>query len=455
MLTKDICVRYSFYLSFLLLFGGCATHQTDKSIFQNKKTVVQKEYVADIKELPQSIEPYLSNLQETHFIGSLQEYEKAYFKPWNIEKIDITLDEARWAYQIFTPKNSYGVNLLPLTQEYFLDIEEKSNFEDFATLNKTAITVVHTDMRAFPSEKPLFLNPDKAGEGFPFDYLQNSSIAPNKPLLVSHYSKDKEWVFVESSFTYGWIKARDMVFMPKKYIKSYQNAQKVFVQKENIPLYDKKNNFLFRTQIGMLLPIVDMRKKEQKTPVLLISNYKNQESFYITNYIENYIVKKGVLEFNQKNIKDIFHEVSQVKYGWGGMYVNRDCSSILRDFFAPFGIWLPRNSSKQRQIGEVISLKNLTDEAKLQKIKNKAIPFETLLYKKGHILLYVGIQDGKVVVFHNTWGVKTQKDGEEGRFIIGKPIFSTLEVGSNLKDYDKNASILHKLESMNIITKRK
>ena len=57
-----------------------------------------------------------------------------------------------------------------------------------------------------------------------------------------------------------------------------------------------------------------------------------------------------------------------------------------------------------------------------------------------------------IVVFHNAWGIKTKKDGIEGRAIIGKTIFSTLRLGKNLKDYDKEGELLRNLKSMNILT---
>jgi hypothetical protein len=126
--------------------------------------------------------------------------------------------------------------------------------------------------------------------------------------------------------------------------------------------------------------------------------------------------------------------------------------STIRDFFAPFGLWLPRNSYQQSKIGKIISIENLSIEDKIKTIKAMAIPFKTLLYKKGHILIYAGIYDGKIVAFHNTWGIKTKKDGVEGRFIIGKMLFSTLNVGSNLKYFDKESSILKNLKSINILT---
>jgi len=144
--------------------------------------------------------------------------------------------------------------------------------------------------------------------------------------------------------------------------------------------------------------------------------------------------------------------VSKTNYGWGGMYEQRDCSSMLRDMFAPFGIWLPRNSLQQSKVGRVISLSDLSDEEKINIIKEKAVPFQTLLYKKGHVVLYVGTYNGEIIIFHNTWGIKTKKDGVEGRVIVGKAVFSSLNIGKYVENYDEESSMLKNLISMNIIT---
>jgi hypothetical protein len=145
-------------------------------------------------------------------------------------------------------------------------------------------------------------------------------------------------------------------------------------------------------------------------------------------------------------------EVFKSNYGWGGMYGQRDCSSMLRDMYAPFGIWLPRNSSQQAKVGKIINLENLTDDEKIAIIKNQAVPFQTLLYKEGHIVLYVGTFENEIVVFHNTWGIKTKKDDIEGRVVVGKTVFSTLRLGEDVQDYDKEGEILTNLKSMNILT---
>jgi hypothetical protein len=439
-------LRYITVVFIALFFLGCAQKHSVKPDTAKEEV---PQVLADLQNVDQNVSAYLDGVNE-RYIGSLESYEKHYFLPWNIEKIDISLHEAMWAYRAFSMNNSYGENLQPLSAEFFRDIYARSNFKNFATLNRPAITLKLINIRAFPTEKPLLMDPKKAGEGFPFDYMQNSSIAPSKPILVSHYSRDREWVFIEASFAYGWVKARDIAFIPKKYAKLYQEAQKEFVTQESQPIYDANGNFLFRSRIGMMLPEVEEKKEAFK--VLTIGSYKESSAYYIESNISKKVLHKDILEFNRENIAKILNEVRDVKYGWGGMYGQRDCSSTLRDFYAPFGLWLPRNSYEQSRIGRVILLEGLSDAKKLQTIKEEGVPFETLLYKKGHILLYVGVKNNEVIVFQNTWGVKTKKEGEEGRFIVGRPIFSTLELGSNLKNYDANASILTQLKSMNILT---
>jgi hypothetical protein len=119
--------------------------------------------------------------------------------------------------------------------------------------------------------------------------------------------------------------------------------------------------------------------------------------------------------------------------------------------FTPFGIWLPRNSYRQSKIGEVITLDGLSEDEKIKTIKEKAIPFKTLLYRKGHIVLYAGTYNDEIIIFHDTWGIRTMKDGKEGRIVIGKTIFSTLKLGEEQAYYDTNSSMTKSLKSMNIL----
>ena len=53
---------------------------------------------------------------------------------------------------------------------------------------------------------------------------------------------------------------------------------------------------------------------------------------------------------------------------------------------------------------------------------------------------------------HNMWGVKTKQGDKTGRIVVGKTVFSSLEIGKEQRFYDEKSSLLRKIDSMNIIT---
>ena len=430
------------WIVFLTLFiVGCAT--------KSSVEVKTQESVADLSFIPQDVRQYSSKLDENITEISQSEFEKQYFNVWNSPSTLGDKDSVQWAFNIFKAGQSWGENLQLHEQKFFDEMKSNSDFENYLVLNKRAITLREVNVRAFPTDRPLLRDPSKAGEGFPFDYLQNTTVHANKPLLVTHYSKDKEWVHVFSSFAYGWVKANEIAFLEKKHTDLWQKAEQILITQDNKPIYSLDGDFIFHSKIGMMFALID--EDDSEYTVLTVSSYKNTQPLFLKSKISKHIAHKGLLPFSTENINKIVDEMLLSNYGWGGMYEQRDCSSTLRDLYIPFGVWLPRNSYQQSKIGEVISLENLSDEEKIATIKEKAIPFKTLLYKIGHIVLYVGTFNGEIVIFQNTWGIRTTENGVEGRFIVGKTIFSTLEVGKNLKHYDEEAGFLQNIMSMNTL----
>ncbi|NCO00573.1 MAG: glycoside hydrolase [Epsilonproteobacteria bacterium] len=442
-------MKYFFVLILVVLFSACSINKAQ----MKEKKVVE---IDDLKYIPQSISFYTQNvdinISEDEIAKIQSNYERRYFRVWNMDEPSESLENVKWPFRSFRVGKSYGENLQPLEQSFFDEMYENSNFDNYASLNKKALTLQHVNIRVMPTLKPLTKDPTIAGEGFPFDYLQNSTLEANKPIFVSHYSKDREWVYVFSSFASGWIKSNEIVFLDKKYTDAWQEAKQLFITKENISIFSNEGDFLFKSKIGMMLAIVD--KNESDYTVLTVAAYKNSKPMFLKATLSKDVVSENILTFSKENIDHIISEISLSNYGWGGMYNQRDCSSMLRDLFSVFGVWLPRNSSQQSRMGTIISLENLEDEEKIKLIKEKAIPFQTLLYKKGHIVLYVGTYNGEIIIFHNTWGIKTKKDGVAGRVVIGRSIFSSLRLGKNQENYDEESEILRNLKSMNILTSK-
>jgi hypothetical protein len=431
-------MRYLYIVFILFVFYGCSFSDAKPDL---NKTSLD---IYDLKHIPQDVDVFTKKIVDAQKLYEVQkEFDKHYFKVWRDDfKVD-ALKDSMWAFDSYRFGNSYGENLNLLEKEFFTFMRKNANFKNYTSINRYAITTKNLNIRAFPTIKPLLRDPTQAGEGFPFDYLQNSTIYINKPLFVSHYSKDRAWVFVFSSFTSGWVKTNGIAFVDAQKVKQLQKQRYASILKDADALYDEAGNFICYAKIGMRFPIIS---QDAQNYIVEITGLGKRVK------ISKSIATDKPLILNKNNINLVMKSIFKTKYGWGGLYGDRDCSSTLRDLFAPFGIWLPRNSSKQAQVGRVISLENLSDDEKISIIKEKAIPFQTLLYKRGHILLYVGTYDKKVIVFHNTWGIKTKKDGVEGRFIIGKTIFSTLKLGEYLKDYDVDAQLLKNIKSINIIT---
>jgi len=129
---------------------------------------------------------------------------------------------------------------------------------------------------------------------------------------------------------------------------------------------------------------------------------------------------------------------------------------MLADLFAPFGLWLPRNGNDQGRFGGyAISLAHLSPKDKEITLIKNGIPFFTLLWLKGHIMLYVGTASGRALVFHNLWGLRTLKsDGSLGRYVIGKAVVTTLQPGNSLPNADPDGDLLKRLDMMTILMPR-
>lgn len=432
------------FVGFLLL-AGCTSPQTPQL------PGAEQLRIADLHHYPQNAAAYAQNISNRDLPRDIQHtYKSHYFLPWSMTEPPEKLEAVMWPFRIYKAEGSYGENLKLLPQSWFDYMLEQANFDAYGTLNRTAITLHFSHLRNFPTVKPLFKDPKQAGEGFPFDYLQNSGIHANEPLFVSHYSRDGAWVYVFTAYATGWLPAHSIAYMTKRETRSWQEARQLHLINEGYPIKDSEGRFLFYGRLGIMLPLIDVEEDHYR--VWTVTAGANNAPTFTEAEIPKYAGREEVMPLNQQTLPQLANEVMQSHYGWGGMYTERDCSSTLRDMYAPFGIWLPRNSFQQANTGRVFSLEGMERTQKLAFIKDKGIPFETLLYRKGHILLYLGIYEGEVMVLHNMWGVRTKDGDHEGRLIVGKTVISTLDIGSEQTDYDEESNMLEKLESMNIIT---
>lgn len=420
-------LKLLYFLLIPLLFTACS--------YKDKQ-------LADLKNLPQDTSLYtkdlkLPNINQNHLI---KEFKKNYFNAWDLDKLSFTKEEAFWARDSYFGKEIYLENYKLASKEWFNKQIDNSNMKEYNRVLKKALLTKNSDFKLFPTNSKLFFNPKKAGEGFPFDYNQNTRVKINTPVLISHYSKDKAWAFVESNYVLGWVRIDNLLIVNEKIIKEYQDSELHIIIKEGFEIFD--SNFSEDLKIGTLFPKLGKN--------YLIASNKGIKRVKINKDK----ISKFPLDINSKNITKISNRFINEPYGWGGANNHRDCSSFTQDFFSSFGIYLKRNSEAQTKLHKYIDLSALSNDEKKAKIKNKGIAFLTLIYLKGHIMLYIGTFNNEPLVMHNIWGIKTFNFFKEGRNIIGKTVITSLEPGIELVNIDSKRSLLKEIQGMVLLNEQ-
>lgn len=400
-----------------------------------------KEPSLPLLHYPQSVDYLISNITPQDV--AQENFTQAYYTPWFSQNMRHSKEDAMWGKRSYGLKNKYyGENLHLISNETIDRIIHETNFDAFDSIHQHAIMTKNAQMRNLPTHKPFFYKTTLPGEGFPFDNLQNSRINVNEPILISHYSKDGAWAFVESSFSAGWLPIDTFALIDAKERVAFLKLSKGAITQDNVPLYDQQQKFMTYAKIGSLFPILD------EDDQFFIAYMYTQDATQRKLFIPKAYAQKIPLPFTQESIRTISTQLLGENYGWGGYLENRDCSAMTRDFLAPFGVWIPRNSRAQKSFGTYISLKHLSDKEKEEMILKNGIAFLSLIYLKGHIMLYAGEFEHKPVVMHNIWGVKTMEDSKEGRNVIGKAILSDLHVGQNEPNVPKSSLLIARVEGI-------
>ena len=407
-----------FSLTLMLLLSGCAI----------KEGYTPKTYESNLSIVTAQV-PNISKTAPENYL-----YYR--YKPWN-EPLHVNLAQALWPWNRYQPAHKYyGENLKPRSQEWFDKHLKNAQFTNLGSVSSNAIISRGTNVRNFPTNLPLFKDPNIAGEGFPFDYNQNSQIMPFTPVWLSHYSADRMWAFIESDSFFGWVETPTVLPLSLDQQNEIKSAPKI-VALEAFELIDSAG-FYSTIPIGTLLPM------DNKGDVFAYLPNGTKISFPI----QDKNIALWPLEFTPKNLETLSAHFLNEPYGWGGLFGHRDCSAMTKDFLGSFGIWLPRNSKAQFHHSATLNLKGLPPKEKEQMIHSFAIPFLSLIYLPGHIMLYVGNIDNKPLVLHSTWGVKTLDNGKEGRYVIGKTILSDLHVGSDHPQADESASLISRIKGI-------
>ena len=411
----------------LALLGGC-------TFSMEKMPAPRDQELDDVLRLPQDIAPYVGAAGERLALGDdcramlLDEFRTRYFAPWTHATPHYDPAETKELMKNTARGRWYGVNRRIMVPETMRDLLHNCALETFPSRNATAISVAPAHLRGLPTRLPLFTSK----EGYPFDMLQYPNVKLNEPLRVLHASRDGAWLFVESAYSAGWLEARDVALADQGFIDSWMGRPQVVIIRDYATVADARLGIAHRTKIGTILPLATAG--DGWWEAVVASAGEERRAVTSVARLPREAAAPFPLAFDGANLALIGNQLLGQPYGWGEMYGLRDCSAMLRDHFLPFGIWLPRTAADQiASTRQRRDLTSLGPGEKGETIRREGLPFLTLLYKPGHVMLYIGTDpQGRPLVFHNIWSIRVKDATGERPQFIGKAVITTLEAGKEL-----------------------
>lgn len=418
------------------------------------------ETVKDVNDLRQNHLAYLPDQSKVKDLITANEqirldedYNIIYFSVWHqrepfyAKASAVNIDSGK-----FSANPGFGENKRKHTRAWYKKLLQNAALDNYPNARYPAVTIRNTALRSLPTLQPHFSSPGGDADGWPFDNLQRSAVAGNTPVFVCHLSADKAWALVETCFTFGWMPVDDFARVDNTFIKKWETGRYAVITRDQTAILDRDGHFVMMSSLGYFFPLV--RETPERMEILVAA---------ASIYSDCAVIKQGFVSREAASVKPlrltslkavkIANELIGEPYGWGGLYGNRDCSSMTRDFFAVFGLWLPRHSEDQvKEAGSYIDLKGFSPEQKEKIILEKGIPYLTLLWRRGHVMLYIGAKNGQALIFHNIWGIRTRDlRGREGRKIIGQAVITTLRPGRELRNFDDQGDLLTNIAGMSIL----
>lgn len=400
--------------------------------------------IADMHTLPQEIGYYaksLKPLSDTTQQRAVEAFKRAYFKPWKLHHLTIDPNDFQWEIRFVQKAPIYTQDAKPIPAKVYQAWIANEAYTSRNTIHRYAIAIRHTDLKAFPSFTPFYRDPHQTGEGFPFDYNQNSALHLHTPLFVSHYSRDKKWAFVEASYAFGWVKREDIRLLTPTMCQKLRQMRYGVAIKDNLRISTSTHHFYSLVKLGTLFPL----NPQTNQPMLISQMPHSRDYLFNIKVTLKEAIAPFPLPFTAQNVTRTLTQLYNEPYGWGEGFGCRDCSATTRDFLGLFGFFLRRNSSQQYQDGKKTPLPKTSKTRRKAFIIKHALPFRSLLYTKGHIALYLGAYHQEPVIFHTYWGIR-QKDGS--KYITARTIISSTEPAKEKKETKERSKLIHTLQTI-------
>lgn len=314
----------------------------------------------------------------------------------------------------------------PLTAADWAPLQAQHNLAAIAEQNpvRFALVTQRTGLMAQPSQIRI-LNEGMAQD---LNRLQETALFVGEPVAVLHQSLNGEWLFVQNYHYTGWVQASALALGSRDQVLAYSTAAPFLV----ITGARAQTNFVpqqpaisaLTLDMGVRLPLLSAAVEGHniygQNPhasyivQLPVRQADGQLSLQPSLIARNQDVHVGYLPYTTGQLLQQAFKYLGQRYGWGYDYDSVDCTGLLVDVFRTFGLVMPRNSGQQG-FGDFGQNQRFAESLPLADKRQllRQAPVGALLYRPGHVMIYLGESDGEPFVLHSVFDLAYyQADGE-------------------------------------------
>ncbi|MEP0357586.1 SH3 domain-containing protein [Paraglaciecola sp.] len=337
--------------------------------------------------------------------------------------------------------NIKSISSIPSSARFYADGTQlsKQNFESYtANLNiegvaqqntvKFGLVSKRSALRTFPTLDKVF----NEAMDLDLDRFQETAVFPGEAVAILHSSTDGQWLLVQNYNYLAWVQQSDIAIGDKKLIENYlaQDNFLVVTGAKVLTSFVPNKNAVSEVQLDMGVKLPLLHAKEQQDELydqstagsyqvkLPTRNQDGSLSIQIALIGRTQDVHQGYLAYTPQRVIEQGFKFLGERYGWGHDYNGRDCTGFVGEIYKTFGILMPRNSGQQGKGAYGTNYrfdKNSTTVKKLSVINKMQIG--DLIYIPGHVMMYLGEEEGQPTVIHDVKGLAYWTP--EGEFFKG------------------------------------
>jgi hypothetical protein len=340
-------------------------------------------------------------------------------------KTILSVDQQRYGKGMF-----YDLTNRALSPDYFERIFSRMNLKGIPAVLTPLHGIVtrETNLRVFPTEDLVMDRPFD----YAFDRFQSDKLDCGTAVAVLHYTTDRSWCFVETGYARGWVRPNDLAIGNREEVMRFAAAKPLVVTGDVVPFYrDRKLvQFVFNLPMGARLPFAG--KDGDASKVYLPWRNSRGGLVVVDGYVHSGAgVQEGYLPYTVTAVMRQAFKLKESRYSWGGLHEGRDCSRFIMDIFRCFGFQMPRDSYRQAVFAgdRRLDVAKWTDSEKMNLLQ-RCQHTPTLLYMKGHVMLFLGVVDDRAYAIHSYWDYGLQ-DRPDIIYHVGRVAVTDLSLGKD------------------------